>query len=235
MAFQNGWRGPDIVSDGLVLYLDAGSPNSYRPDFGNTWKDISGNNNNGTLTNGPTYSSIGGGSIVFDGTNDTVICADSTTTNITGSSITLEGWVNPSNASSYKQIFARASGINSNQRQYGLYVVGGASAQLGFETRTNIGNVDTAYGLITANTWQHAAGVYNGSNMIWYVNGVQVGLVAQTGNLTTQVSSVYIGQFSSAGFSTFNGNISSTKIYNRALSVTEILQNYNAQKSRFGL
>jgi len=239
MGFQNGWRGPDIVSDGLVLYLDAGSPNSYRPDFGTTWKDMSGFNNSGSLVNGPTYSSANGGSIVFDGVDDAVICPNNDTTNITGSSITLEGWVNPSNVSSYKQIFARASGIGDTQRQYGLYVMGptggGAINSLGFEIRTNIAKIDLGYGLLVPNTWQHTAGVYNGSNMIWYINGIQVGLVAQTGNITTQVSSLYVGQFSFGGFSTFNGNISSTKMYNRALSSTEVLQNYNAQKSRFGL
>ena len=63
-----GWRGPNIVRDGLVLYLDAGSGTSYSLYTGGvTWRDISGNNNNGTLTNGPTLNSSNGGNIVFDG------------------------------------------------------------------------------------------------------------------------------------------------------------------------
>ena len=68
------WSRPKIVNDGLVLYLDASAPNSYSPYFTpTTWKDLSGNNNNnGTLTNGPTFNSGNGGSIVFDGVNDLV-------------------------------------------------------------------------------------------------------------------------------------------------------------------
>jgi hypothetical protein len=63
--------GPRVVTDGLVLALDAADTNSY-PGSGTTWNDLSGNGNTGTLTNGPTYSSDNGGSIVFDGTNDYV-------------------------------------------------------------------------------------------------------------------------------------------------------------------
>ena len=64
-------RGPKIVTNGLVLYLDAANKKSY-PGSGTTWTDLSGNNNTGTLTNGPTFDSNNGGSIVFDGTNDYV-------------------------------------------------------------------------------------------------------------------------------------------------------------------
>ena len=68
MAFSYGWRGPNIVKNGLVLYLNAGSPNSfYSPTAGTTWKDISGLTNNGTLFNGASYSTADGGSISFDG------------------------------------------------------------------------------------------------------------------------------------------------------------------------
>ena len=74
--------GPEIVKSGLVLYLDAGNQNSY-PGTGTTWTDISRNNNNGTLTNGPTFNSENGGSIVFDGTNDYVSTALTSTNSFT--------------------------------------------------------------------------------------------------------------------------------------------------------
>jgi len=64
-------RGPKIISNGLVLYLDAANNKSY-PRTGTTWYDLSGNNNNGTLTNGPTFNSANGGSIVYDGADDSV-------------------------------------------------------------------------------------------------------------------------------------------------------------------
>ena len=62
---------PRIVTDGLVLYLDAANTKSY-PGSGTTWTDISGKSNNGTLTNGPTFDSGNKGTIVFDGSNDYV-------------------------------------------------------------------------------------------------------------------------------------------------------------------
>lgn len=65
------YRGPHIVTDGLVLALDAANPTSY-PGSGTTWRDLSGNNNSGSLVNGPTFNSVNGGSIVFDGSNDYV-------------------------------------------------------------------------------------------------------------------------------------------------------------------
>ena len=66
----------NIITRGLILHLDASAPSSY-PGSGTTWSDISGNNHVGTLTNGPTFSTDGGGSIVFDGTNDYVTIPDS--------------------------------------------------------------------------------------------------------------------------------------------------------------
>jgi hypothetical protein len=226
-----------IVTDGLVLCLDAADRNSY-VSGSTTWRDVAGSNN-GTLTNGPTFNSSNGGSIVFDGTNDAVICTDNTTNNITSNTITLSAWIKPNNVISYKQIFARASGTGTTQRQYGLYIVGAAGAgavnSLGFEIRTTSGVVDRGYGSIVSDVWQYVTGVYNGTNMYWYINGVQIQFFSQSGNIITQSSNLYIGQFSSGGFSTFNGNIASAQMYNRALSAQEVLQNYNAQKSRFGL
>ena len=65
------YRGPNIVTDGLVLVLDAANPTSYISGS-TTWRDLSGNNNSGSLVNGPTFNSVNGGSIVFDGSNDYV-------------------------------------------------------------------------------------------------------------------------------------------------------------------
>ena len=94
MAFNHGWRGPNIARDGLVLYLDAGSPNSYQGS-GTTWRDISKfYQNNGTLTNGPTFSSANGGSIVFDGVDDYVGIPNNSSINPNSGSFTIICWVN---------------------------------------------------------------------------------------------------------------------------------------------
>lgn len=229
---------PNVVRNGLVLDLDAANQKSY-PGTGTGWSDLTPNGNNGTLTNGPTFNSANGGSIVFDGVDDSVICTSNSTIDLTGSSITLMAWVYQIGSTAYKQIFAKASGTGATQRQYGLYIVGAAGTgpvdSLGFEIRTNNGRIDSGSGQVTYNQWQHVAGVYDGSKMYFYINGAQVGNVSQTGNITTQASNLYIGQFSVGNFSTFNGRISCAQIYNRALSSAEVLQNYNSQKSRFGL
>ena len=72
MSTIGNWRGPNIIKDGLVLYLDPGSPNSYYDKTGTTIKDISGYNRSGTLTNGTIYNSSNGGSILFDGSDDLI-------------------------------------------------------------------------------------------------------------------------------------------------------------------
>lgn len=80
---------PKIVTNGLVLYLDAANQKSY-PGSGTTWTDLSGNGNTGTLTNGPTFSANNNGGIVFDGANDYVSISNSSSLNITGRNITIE-------------------------------------------------------------------------------------------------------------------------------------------------
>ena len=87
-------HGPSIITQGLVLALDAADRNSY-PGTGTAWTDLSGNGNNGTLTNGPTYNSANGGSIVFDGSNDYVNFSYNSSLNIGGLNITLSSWVRP--------------------------------------------------------------------------------------------------------------------------------------------
>jgi hypothetical protein len=79
MSTTGNWRGPNIVKDGLVLYLDPGSPNSYYNKTSTTIKNISGNNDNGTLVNGPTYNTGSGGNIVFDGVDDYINLGDKDT------------------------------------------------------------------------------------------------------------------------------------------------------------
>ena len=89
---------PSIVTDGLVLCLDAANTKSY-PGSGTTWTDISGRGNNGTLTNGPTFSSDDGGSIVVDGSNDFILTPRVTGTGLSNRSVSWGIWVNPSSTS----------------------------------------------------------------------------------------------------------------------------------------
>ncbi len=230
MAFQNGWRGPDIVSDGLVLYLDAGAPNSYNSFSGTTWKDMSGFNNSGSLINGPTYSSADGGSIVFDGVDDQV----PTNYNASGlQTFTAIAWIKTTNIAGYNFIFSAGSYNSPIIEGWGLNILG---TTLQFD-HCNITNV-TTYELPT---------IYDG---VWRQVGIyrdasnNAGIIIN-GSLTASVS--YSTSFTNSNFTIgfrpggviynpfYGGSISNVELYNRGLSPSEVLQNYNAQKSRFGL
>jgi hypothetical protein len=215
-----------IVTNGLVLYLDAGKPDSY-DRIGTTWRDISGNGNNGTLTNGPTFNSDNGGSIAFDGNNDYVQLPTKTYTFSGG--VTLEMWLNPSRV--------------TDQR---LIDWGGTSTDLFlFVTLANtrigafVGNNQPASELngVIANQWQQYVFIANGVNHIFYRNGILNRTFSGPGfsDLPTSISrSPRIATNQGAG-EALQGNIAITRVYSRPLSATEILQNYNANKSRFGL
>jgi len=228
MAFGNG---PKIVTDGLVLSLDAADRNSY-VSGSTTWFDVSGNTNNGTLTNGPTFSSADGGSIVFDGVDDYVDCPRITTfTN--ASQFSLCAWMKRSLSNSIVIIGQIVS--LTDDVSFELWSDGNAY----FE----VGNGTNSYGFVsnTGTSWQFLSMVFDGtqtgnSNRLkGYINNIQQSLTfnntipSSTGTVNATLS---IGRYLT-NYST--GNIATTQIYNRALSTQEVLQNYNAQKSRFGL
>jgi hypothetical protein len=211
---------PRTVTDGLVLALDAGNTKSY-PGSGTTWTDLSGRGNTGTLTNGPTYSSSNGGSLIFDGTNDY------STTGTSGFSFgssagTLSAWAKTNTLSNIGWIVSYGSPNASQSRFIGIfnttYYFGG------------YGNDITASG-VPLNTWFNMVGVYDGTNASMYINGVLVsGPTAKTWN--TVASNSQVGRQTNGG-EYWNGNVAQVQIYNRALTAQEISQNYNALKSRY--
>lgn len=215
------YYGPRTVTSGLVLALDAANKRSY-PGTGTTWTDLSGNSNNGTLTNGPTFSNISGGTIVFDGTNDYV------TTNCAGrGQVTLVCFFNPRvsvNGSFYEGLID-----NDTPAQYGQ----GMGINNGvFETILDnqfwTPNVSVDIGI-----WQMCALSINSTTAKFYKNGILRNTLSYTqGAVTT--SNYTIGK-SNANARYIDGKISICLIYNRMLTDAEILQNYNATKSRFGL
>jgi hypothetical protein len=218
MAFNYS---PKIVTDGLVLYLDAANTKSY-PGTGTVWTDISRTNNNGTLTNGPTYTSTFGGSIVFDGTNDSVVSAN--TINITGASArTMNIWFRSTGTISTRQALAYFGSEAANGRSY-IEIEGS-------QFKFNTGAVSLG-GAVVANTWYNGAITFNGSTLLVYLNGVQVNIGTPT--LNTGTGNLILGRFVTNVFP-LTGNIAQYSLYNRALSSSEVLQNYNATKTRFGL
>ena len=229
--------GPKTVTNGLVLALDAADKNSY-PDNGTTWTDLTGNGNNGTLTNGPTFNSANGGSISFDGTNDYIDCGSNSILKLTGD-ITIECWIN---IASDPGDWVRICGIGSSDggtsnRVYSLWYNGtnaSVTRNLLWQRYTPLVQVYATSTILALNNWYHVVATTTGSSHVLYLNSVSIGTTTQSGPWTTNtVDNVTIGY---AGFHAYhNGRISNVKIYNRGLTATEILQTYNATKSRFGL
>jgi hypothetical protein len=230
MAFANG---PVIVTSGLVLSLDAGDRNSY-VSGSTTWIDTSGNSNNGTLINGPTFSGANGGSIIFDGTNDGVDIA----TNFSGSTennVTVEAFVKSSTNQS-SRIFVSNYTQVSSPTGFGIGISDSNNNIVKWFTG-NLGTTNTLFSTTTLANQQyyHVVGTYNGSTKILYINGVSEASVSISNAINNTSTLASIGYLKYISSQYFNGAISMARIYNRALSATEVLQNYNALKSRFGL
>ena len=229
---------PPIITDGLVLHLDAANVKSY-PRSGTTWTDLSGNKNNGTLTNGPTFNSENGGSIVFDGTNDFV--TGSLLNLPTGSADrTVSGWFKTTRVlatNQYHTIFWYGD-LSTNNGFF--YTVGGDANMGGVGAANRFGASqygDAVGSAETVNNGLWKNGVITVSSSLWrlYLNGRQVAsktMTTNTSNTTYRLG--YDGIGGSTSFY-YQGSLVNIQVYNRALSLQEILQNYNAQKSRFDL
>jgi hypothetical protein len=235
---------PQIITNGLVLALDAGNTKSY-PGTGTTWFDKSGYGNNGTLTNGPTFSSANGGSIVFDGVDDYTDCGNNPSVNITGTGITLSAWVYRtalnSDANNFRRIIEKAAAYPALQYSFVTSPVNSTPGEgrllLDLYLNSSIPTFAAGSTQLQLNTWYHAVGTYDGSFRKIYLNGVLDGQLDTTGSITSTTSSLVIGDYLPGPGATYawNGRIATTQIYNRALSASEIQQNFNALRGRFGI
>jgi hypothetical protein len=228
--------GVNIVTNGLVLYLDASNTKSYISGS-TTWNDVSRSRNNGALINGPTFNSANGGSIVFDGTNDYVDCGNSNTITQAGNTqFTVELWAKKS--ASNKDLVI---GAQNQLDLKGWFLQWFSDGNVYFGIRNGGSNFNLFF-LPYQNRWFNIVGVFDGSqptdatkNKI-YINGIQQTLTTSTQltSVPTNLVQLTIGTVVNyAGYAT--ADISVSKIYNRALSASEVLQNFNATKSRFGL
>jgi hypothetical protein len=235
---------PPIVTNGLVLNLDCGNRLSY-PTSGTTWTDLSGNNNNGTLTNGPTFNPNNLGSIVFDGVDDYVQlnnCLPLKWQNI--NQISLEVFFKFNSLSSPRQyIFDSRYDVSTPYNWYLLIVDPGGI--LITSTGQNSGGFLTDIIVTTLNNNQ----IYmvnltidkttTTNNFKVYVNGsltLTNSFDWTTGQGSENNSIMYLGRaFPDSGFR-LNGNIYNFKIYkNKVLNQAESLHKYNGYKTRFGL
>ena len=232
-----------LSTDGLVQHLDAGNKNSY-PSTGTTWTDLSGNGYNGTLVNGPTYNSSNSGYIVFDGTNDYVTTAD---VNHGTSEFTLESWVYFSAFNSNNCIIKKNTD-NDYWPVFSLNVDNTGVIRGYYSTQTYGACLEGAYtstGIVTTGQWVHLAyskGAGGYTTMKIYKNGISQSFSyylygSHINEVCNSSKPVIIGiDFDTPNYvSPVNGRIPIVRIYNRQLSSTEMLQNYNIQKARFGL
>jgi formylglycine-generating enzyme required for sulfatase activity len=220
-----------IVSDGLVLWLDAGITTSY-PGSGTTWFDLSGNKNNATIGTGISYSNINGGAIVFPNSN--AACSGTFPLNYAGGGFTMEVWIKHTGTVSTSRIqryFTMGSSPvegpvirhqNSSNSSLHGYI---------FDASSTFKSIDIPNQIYT-NTFYNLIVTYDGSNMRLYNNNNQAGILAGSFTLPTPTSTYNLG---STWGEWFEGNMYIVRYYNRGLSAAEISQNFNAQKARFGL
>ena len=239
-----GWRNfvsatpttASIITTGLVLNLDAGNPLSYSGS-GTTWTDLSGNGNNGTLTNGTSYSSANGGTLTFDGINDYV-----DTNLITNqSAFTYCIWGKSSTLGYPNRIMGNAdalTGTNGANIIWGTPVMTGQAEDYNrfWFIRRNANNMtnDIMSPIIAgfSGNWHYIVATYdnvNGSKL--YCDNVLVGSKANIGFASSL--KLRIGKDGN-GTDAFNGSVGAVQVYNKALNATEIATNFNATKSRFG-
>ena len=237
--------GGAIVRDGLVLALDAADRNSY-PGSGTTVFDLSGDGYNGTLVNGMTFDTEAGGCFVGDGTNDNITYAATAESKGTlTNSITYECWVKrtgtsadtlprlmSTDASDYCTLYLGSSGAGDLRW---IINIGGSSRLITYDS-----------GLVL-NEWTHVVGTaeYDGSStfsQILYVNGTSVASTingSATGNWgdgTSRAFAIFANvEATVQNNNCLNGKLGPARVYNKFLTASEVLQNYNATKTRFGL
>lgn len=215
---------PRIVTDGLVLALDAGNAKSY-PGSGTTWTDLSGRGNNGTLTDGPTYNANNNGSILLDGVNDYISISCSSNTIRAYNSTTQFIVKLPTYAGGQRNILSYRS-VNS------LYI-GKQSGGI-FCYYNTLNTPAYTVGTIADNAIVHVAVTCDATNNLLsvYINGLLAGSVSRTGWSTEYNTTMTIG---GSDLEYMVGDFYSFSHYDRVLSIQEIKQNFNATRGRYGI
>jgi hypothetical protein len=223
------YRGANVVTNGLVLAVDAANTKSY-PGSGTTWRDLSGNNITGSLINSPTFNTTNGGNFGFV-TDDYVIMEENSALNTQTPSV--EVWFK-TNSIPQDGFWFEKGQVNT---QYSLFQEG---SNIVWRQCTPF--LQSQYTSISpyVNTlsWSQVVGTFVSGDRRTYINGVLRTSDTQTGTIATNTNGMSIGVY--GGFNGgrgyfYNGNIATVRVYNRVLTASEIQQNYNAQKARFGL
>ena len=232
MAFHYS---PKTIADGLELALDAGNPKSY-PGSGTSVKDLTGTHPGGTLSGGTSF--VDNNYFSFDGSNDSLQFSPNDVFERGTTSFTIEAWARLNAQGSNNLALVIGGGNPLCDVCDGGYMIlfsGTNNLNLRFDD-SGLGNMDS----ITYNnpssfidgSFHHIVGMRNGTNTLLYLDGTQVASGTDNQVNVNDISTFYV-----SGWSNYRGemDVALSKIYNRALSADEVLQNYNAHKTRFGL
>jgi hypothetical protein len=226
MSFSNG---PTIVTNGLVLALDAGDRNSY-VSGSTTWIDLAGTNN-GTLTNGPTFNTGSGGSIVFDGVDDYGSFNIDASNIYNVGELTFSVWYKVTSSGADTSLLEIGGNYNNWSFYWDLL---DSTGTLSFSITGNYSSRVTATTNTKTGAWFNSCGTFSANSAKIYTNGIlentrnSISLLNQTGIKEGRIAN-------DSQNHRMGGNVATAQIYNRALSAQEVLQNYNATKGRFGL
>ena len=226
MAYHHSFR---VERSGLILYLDAGNRRSYSGS-GTNWNDISGNTINGTFTNGPIFNSSNFGNVAFDGVNDYISISHNNIFNFT-TALSISCWFKTT-----QSVDAYLTTKSNDSFYFGIGPAGTTAEKLSFYGN-GVTNWFQSNVSVNTGNWVNGVVTWNGAIVSLYVNGVLDNFVARGGTLWTGTNVLTVGaRINSSPFNGYlNGNISNIMYYNRGLSASEVLQNYNALRGRFGL
>lgn len=236
------WTGAPVIDTSTVLWLDAGQESSY-PGTGNTWTDLSTTGLHGTLVNSPTFNTLGYINYANNSTQGTSFSNSSAIHFLGTAPYTIDVWVRINNyppVSSWKRIVQREGNVGIGRDGYNFWVNGLANGtDVEFASERFVAGSQSYTAKIlpfstTGSAWNHWVITYNGSQVRMYRNGVlEAGPSTSTTSITNATTTLAVGNI--GGGNAIGGDISSVKIYNRALSADEILQNFNALRRRYGI
>ena len=217
--------GTGIVQNGLICHLDAANIRSY-PGYFTTWFDLSETRNNVTLS-GTTFTTSNSGSINFDGVDNLAgFALNPSVTN----QITISLWIKPSNNTGISWILGREGAYRMLYTST-LFIWDCSTDNNGWYTSgTNL----VSSPMSVYDKWRHVVGTYDGSNLRLYIDGILHATGANiSGNIATVGNNIILMKSFVAGLTSGKGSIGQIQFYNRALSASEILQNYNSTKQRY--
>jgi hypothetical protein len=226
------------IADGLVLHLDAGNQISYK-GTGTSWTDLSDKSNNGTLLNSPTYNIYNKGYFTFNGSTSQVSIADNATLDPGTSDWTIEAWFYSTNTSGSTVVL-------------GKFNNGGASSAVAYSIRTSGTSVYAQFGdgtgtyanataaTISVNNWYHVVFIWKAGaskTVETFMNGKSIGTITHTmSSILNSSNPLYLGVYNGNEFpQSFTGSIGIVRVYNKALTTQEVITNFNANRSRYGL